>query len=211
MVWVPSAVSTTEVPSCGAPPSTRYCVDATPDSASCGLSVTWTPPLVQPPGAEASVVGAVLSMSTGALVALEVLPARSRTVAETVWPLPSVASTASAGLSPARPDSVSAATQTSVTSVLYQPFALGSVVGAALRSGAVSSTLIPVTLASVVLSALSVAVPRTSWSAPSPTCCGAVTWSMPDSASWASKATVTSSSYHPVALAAGSGGRAGGG
>src|SRR3712207_525658 len=100
----------------------------------------------QPLGAETSVLGAVLSILTGSLAALVVLPALSVTEADTVWPSPSFARTASAGLAPARPDRASSASHTCVTLVLYQPLPLGLVVGAALRFGAVLSTLRPDTL-----------------------------------------------------------------
>ena len=60
-----------------------------------------------------------------------------------------------------------------MTSVLYQPFAFGAVVGAALRFGAVLSMLMPLTVVLALLPALSTAVPSTDWSAPSARCCGA--------------------------------------
>src|SRR4051794_23528163 len=55
------------------------------------------------------------------------------------------------------------------------------------------------------LPALSVAVPGTLWSAPSPRCWGGVRVSMPERPSCASKETVTPSRYQPSALAARSG------
>ena len=61
------------------------------------------------------------------------------------------------------------------------------------------------TVVLALLPALSVAVPSTVWSAPSPRCCGPVTVSMPDRPSSPSKETVTSSEYQPAALAARSG------
>src|SRR5690348_14330943 len=128
MVCLPSLSSETEVPVCSGPPSTAYTVSATPERASCALSSTSTPLLTQPLGAETLVAGAVLSILTGSLVALVVLPALSLTVAETVCPSPSPLITASAGLSPASPESASSADQVSVTSVLYQPFSFGTVV-----------------------------------------------------------------------------------
>src|SRR3954452_16621583 len=135
MVCLPSAVSVTLVPVCRSPPSTLKWVASTPERASCGVRVTSTLLLTQPLGAETSVLGAVLSILTGALVALVVLPALSDTEAEAVRPSPSVDRTESAGFSPARPESVSSADQVWVTSVLYQPFAFGLEVGAALRFG----------------------------------------------------------------------------
>ena len=103
------------------------------------------------------------------------------------------------------PDRASSADQVCVTSVLYQPFAFGAVVGAALRFGGVLSTLMPVTEVLAVLPALSVAVPSTFWPAPSPRCCGPVTVSIPDRTSLPSKDTVTSSLYQPAGLGALSG------
>src|SRR4051794_9201954 len=170
--------------------------------ASCGVRVTSTLLLTQPLGAETSVLGAVLSILTGSLVALVVFPALSETDAEAVWPSPSVNRTESAGLSPERPERASSADQVCVTLLLYQPFPFGFVVGAALRFGAVLSTLMPLTEALALLPALSTAVPSTFWSAPSARCCGPVTVSMPDTPSVPSKETVTSSEYHPAAFAA---------
>src|SRR4051794_9018772 len=143
--------------------------------ASCGVRVTSTLLLTQPLGAETSVLGAVLSILTASLVALVVLPALSLTDAETVWPSPSEASTTSAGFSPKRPESASSADQVCVTSVLYQPFSLGRVAGAALRLGAVLSTLMPLTVVLARLPAASVASPSTLWLPPSPRCCAPVT------------------------------------
>src|SRR4051794_9738299 len=173
--------------------------------ASCGVRVTSTLLLTQPLGAETSVLGAVLSMLTGSLVALVVLPALSETDAEAVCPSPSVDRTESAGLSPARPERASSADQVCVTVELYQPFALALAVGAALRVGFVLSTLMPVTEVLALLPALSVAVPSTFWFAPSRRCCGPVTVSMPDRPSLPSKETVTSSEYQPAAFASRSG------
>src|SRR6478609_7030086 len=212
MVCLPSAVRVTVVPVCRAPPSTLNSVTSTPDRASCGVRATSTLLLTQPLGAETSVLGAVLSILTGSLVALVELPALSLIDAEAVRPSPSVDRTESAGSSPARPDRASSADQVCVTFVLYQPLALGLVVGAALKLGAVLSTLIPLTVVLAALPALSVAVPSTDWSAPSPRCSGPVTVAIPDSASKPSKETVTSSSYQPAAFGARSGApvRAGG-
>src|SRR6478609_1306617 len=205
-MWcVPSLVRFTVLPVCSSPPSTVKCVPSTPESASCGVSVTSTPEFTQPPGAETSVVGAVLSILTGALVELVTLPALSATVAETVCPTPSVVISAFAGTGPARPDRVSSAAQTWVTLVLYQPLTFGKLVGAALRFGAVLSTLIPLTVALAALPALSVAVPVTLWPSPSTRCCGPVMASMPESSSEPVKETVTSSLYQPAELAERSG------
>src|SRR6476661_1262635 len=132
MTCLPSAVRVTFVPACSAPPSTVKCVASTPDSASCGVKVTSTLLLTQPLGAETSVLGAVLSILTGSLVALVLLPALSLIDAEAVRPSPSVDRTESASSSPARPDRASSADQVCVTFVLYQPLVLGLAVGAAL-------------------------------------------------------------------------------
>src|SRR3954452_24417834 len=136
--------------------------------ASCGVRVTSTLLLTQPLGAETSVLGAVLSILTGSLVALVVFPALSATDAEAVCPSPSVDKTESAGLSPASPDSASSADQVCVTSVLYQPLSFGFVVGAALRFGAVLSTLMQLPEVLALLPALSTAVPSTFWLPPWP-------------------------------------------
>src|SRR3954452_5928192 len=173
--------------------------------ASCGVRVTSTLLLTQPLGAETSVLGAVLSILTGTLVALVVFPALSETDAEAVWPSPSVDRTESTGLSPEGRDRGSSADQVCVTSVLYQPFLFGLVVAAALRFGAVLSMLMPLTAALALLPALSTAVPSTVWLAPWPRCWGPVTVSMPDRSSVPLKDTVTSSEYQPAALAARSG------
>src|SRR3954451_11589143 len=82
MAWSPSLESVKVVPLWAVPPSIEYDVDATPDVASTGASVTVTLLLTQElETPEMPVIGAVLSMLTFALVALVVLPALSDTEA----------------------------------------------------------------------------------------------------------------------------------
>src|SRR5438445_3896276 len=97
-------------------------------------------------------------------VVLVLLPALSVAVPLDDWPLPSasVASAAQLWI----PESVSAQLKCTVTSLLYQPAALGEVVAAPLIVGAVLSMLIPETVVLVLLPALSVAVPVADWAAP---------------------------------------------
>ena len=59
------------------PPSTRYCVEAMPESASDGVSVTVTAEERQPEGASSVVVGSVVSMRTVAERSASTLPALS--------------------------------------------------------------------------------------------------------------------------------------
>src|SRR5438067_2426698 len=130
-VCTPSELMATDVPVCGAPPSTVENVDATPESASDGFSVTVTLLLFQSAGAVAVVFGAVLSMFTaGLLAAVVVLPAWSLTDADAVRPVPSLLIVASAVTGPARPERASLAVQWTVTLPLYQPAPFGDAVGA---------------------------------------------------------------------------------
>src|SRR5690349_14054330 len=122
-------------------------------------------------------------MSTGALVAVVTLPALSATLAVAVRANPSVSMTEGAGTAPARPESASSAAQTCVTGALYQWLAFGAASGAALRFGAVLSTLMPLTVLDAELPALSRAVPTTDWFAPSTSRWGPVTVSIPESSS----------------------------
>src|SRR4051812_42115620 len=98
-------------------------------------------------------------MFTGALVADVSLPARSRTDAPAVRPVPSPLMVLSAGAAPSMPDRLSPAVHFTVTSPLYQSARLWSVVGDPVRVGAVLSTSIGPTVTSSVLPASSVAVP----------------------------------------------------
>ena len=65
------------VPLWNAPPSTRYCVEAMPDSASAGVRVTATSEERQPDGASSVVVGSVVSMRTVVDRSVSTLPALS--------------------------------------------------------------------------------------------------------------------------------------
>ena len=89
-----------------------------------------------------------------------------------------------------------------VTFVLFQPLALAAGVRLALAVGAVLSMLMPETVVLAVLPALSVTVPSTGWSAPSPSVTGAVQAATPERASSQVKLTMTSALYQPLALAA---------
>ncbi len=112
-------------------------------------------------GADAFVTGAVLSILTGGLdMAAVELPALSDTLADAVSPVPSLEMTELAGHEPAMPESASAHVHAIATSPLYHPAAFGLVVGAPDRLGAARSML-TVTLAEALLSALSTAVPLT--------------------------------------------------
>src|SRR2546428_13847290 len=97
-------------------------------------------------------------------VVLVLLAALSVAVPLDGWPLASasVASAAQLWI----PESVSAQLKCTVTSLLYQPAALGEVVAAPLIVGAVLSMLIPETVVLALLPALSVAVPVAGWAAP---------------------------------------------
>ena len=55
----------------------RYCVEAMPESASAGLSVTVTGESLQPVGASSVVVGSVVSIRTVAERSVSTLPATS--------------------------------------------------------------------------------------------------------------------------------------
>src|SRR6266545_2548876 len=160
--------------------------------------------LFQSPGADAVVVGAVLSMSTAGLLALVVLPALSLTDAATFLPAPSPPIVLLSGQPTSMPESASEHAQATVTSPAYQPAALAPVVGAPLRTGATLSMLTGPTVALAVLSALSVAAPTRDWSAPS-----SVRVVVPgqllmlDSSSAQVKLTVTAVLFQPLAFAAG--------
>src|SRR5687767_5437597 len=65
------------------------------------------------------------------------------------------------------PESLSTPFQATLTLPLYQPSALGSAVGAPLRSGLVWSMLIPMTSVPLLFPATSTASPCTDWLAPS--------------------------------------------
>src|SRR6185295_8302902 len=90
-----------------------------------------------------------------------------------------------------------------MTSVLFQPAAFAAGATDAVITGAVRSTL-SVTDAVAVLPALSVAVPRTIWFAPSDdTTCGGGHDAMPDRSSAQTKVTVAFWPTHPAAFGGG--------
>src|SRR6478735_9575028 len=152
------------------------------------------------------VTGAVRSILTaGALWALVELPALSVTLAPAVSAEPSPVMVLLAGTAPARPESASDAVHATVTSLLYQPFALGAVVGVPESVGAALSMLMPLTVVLVELSALSTAVPVTDWFAPLVETTTGETGCvlMPERPSLAVKVTVTSVLFQPLALAVG--------
>src|SRR6476619_1113272 len=116
-----------------------------PERSSVALRWTVTSAVCHPVGASDVVTGATRSMLTGSLVPIVVLPARSLTAAVAVSPVPLPVITESAGQA-AMPESASLHVQWIVTSPLYQSLPLGLVVGAPVIVGAVSSTLMPVSL-----------------------------------------------------------------
>ena len=163
-----------------------------------------TPSAVQSVGADGVVVGGVLSILTGSLVAVALFPARSDTDADAVCAVPSPVIVVSAGASPASPDTASAAVQWIGTSPAYQPSGPGPVTGAPERVGGSVSTLMPLTVAVDVLPALSTAVPVTDWPAPlSDTVVAPGQLRIPDTVSEQVKFTVTGPSFQPAAFGAG--------
>src|SRR5207245_4921728 len=119
------------------------------------------------------------------------------------WPVPSALSVASAAQLWI-PESVSAQMKCAVTSLLYQPAALGEGVAAPLIVGAVLSMLIPETVVLALLPALSSAVPLADWAAPSALrVIGLVQLAIPERTSEQRKLAVTSLLFQPLALAAG--------
>src|ERR671932_1863410 len=116
---------------------------------------------------------------------------------------PSVLSTLSLG-QVATPDRASVQVKWTATALLYQPAALGWVVGAPLTTGGVRSMLTD-TLPVPWLPALSLAEALAPRALPSPVIvlsAGAVAGSTPDRPSWAVQWTVTLPVYQPAALAA---------
>ncbi len=153
--------------------------------------------------------GAVRSMFTAVLdVGSDSLPALSLTVfGPDFKPLPSPPITLLAGtVAESIPDSASWPTQLIVTSPLYHPAALSTAVGVPASVGLVRSILIGPTTASLVLPALSSALPVTETPA-------VVVWAdtvslprqpaMPDCRSLQSKLTSTGTLFQPNALASG--------
>src|SRR5262249_7975331 len=154
------------------------------------------------------VLGACRSILTAGLLASVWLSALSLTEALAVRPMPSPVIVLSTG-SATTPDNASAAVQWMVTSPLYQPAAFDAVVGAPLSDGAVSSTLMPLSLTLAVLPAASATVRLTLWLAPSPNVCVPGQISIPDGVIPAAgdgslqvKLRTTSALYQPFALGA---------
>ena len=80
IVWMPSPETLTLVPEFQPPPSTEYCVFATPEPPSLGLRPTVVAPDCQSAGALCDVSGGVLSTRLPATTAeVVVLPATSAT------------------------------------------------------------------------------------------------------------------------------------
>src|SRR4051794_36377551 len=113
--------------------------------------------------------------------------------------------TVSAGtVSGSTPERASDALQWTVTSSLYQPALLGAAVAAPLSEGGVRSMLMSSTVVSVVLPALSTAVPVADWPALSfESVTGSEQPATPDSSSEQSKVTVTGVLFQPKPFAAG--------
>src|SRR4051794_21467561 len=107
------------------------------------------------------VVGAVLSILTGGLVELVVLPALSTTDALAVRLLPSLEIVLSPGVvAGSTPERSSLAVQWIATLPLYHPLALGLVVAAPDRPGPTRSMLMPLTLVEAELPATSETLPE---------------------------------------------------
>jgi len=138
--------------------------------------------------------------------ALALLPALSETLTGPALRLvPSPVTKLSSGwVLVSTPDSASEAVQRIVTSPLCQPSALGSVVGAPARYGGVRSMSMSLAVASLLLPALSCALPVRLWPAPSlssrPPPPHPAT---PDSASSHVKPTRTGVLFQPLAFGAG--------
>lgn len=138
-----------------------------PESAQVKFTVTFElfHPLALGAGeATAVIVGGVLSIFTER-VAAEVLPALSMTDPVT-GVVPSAVTVTAAGQVPARPESASEQVKVTVTFELFQPLAFGAGDCSAVMIEGVLSRLI-VTLVVAVFPAVSVAVPETTWFAPS--------------------------------------------
>src|SRR3954451_6336082 len=165
-----------------------------------------TSTLFHAPSAEASVLGAVVSILTVGLSATVGLPARSETAAAalSVWPSPAIVLSAGALTMPER---ASTAVQRIFTSLRYQPLSPSVPPATAPVSvGAVLSMLIGPTVVDAELSALSTALAVSDWFAPSVETTlvpPPVQLLMPDSVSVQERATVTSLLFQPSPLACG--------
>ena len=147
------------------------------------------------------ITGAVLSMLTFT-VSEPTLPAMSVAEANTLWSMTSDP-TVTGGSHSATPDSESTQENTTSTSVLFQPLALGSGVRAPSITGGVRSRLI-VTLVVEALPAISSATPVTIWFAPSATTVtGSVQLARPDSVSAHINSTVGETLCQPLAWGGG--------
>src|SRR5262249_46216486 len=118
--------------------------ETTPDRPSCAANVTVTAVLCQSASfgggsTEATTVGGVLSMFSVTL-ADALLPARSVAVPLTTCPAPSAVTVTGCGQL-AMPDPSSLQVKVTVTSVLFQPAALGGGAALALMLGGVVSAL----------------------------------------------------------------------
>ena len=141
-------------------------------------------------------------MLTPERVAEPVLPAISVAVPVALWPAASVL-IVTGGSTEATPEVVSVTEKVTVTSALYHPLALAARSGVAVTIGGVLSILMPDITVLAELPALSVAMPVTDWSAPSPVrVVSGVTESIPEpeGSSDAVKWTVTSVLYQPLVL-----------
>jgi hypothetical protein len=129
-----------------------------------------------------------------------VLPARSVALALfVVWPSPNchAGPLTSPHVELATPESASDAVQEmlTVSATVYVPL-----LPAYVRTGAVSSTFSPPSVAVAVLPARSAAVPLADPFAPSPTVTGTGHEPTPESASWQWNETVTGALYQPAAF-----------
>src|SRR4051794_14443818 len=186
-----------------------YQVRSTPERVSAPVSETVGPDLYQPlllstGGRLTVVVGAVRSTRMPVTLAVVELPALSLTVASAPRSAPSPVTVLFAGQPPSIPERSSEQVQCTVTSPLYQPVPFGPVVAAPVSTGAVLSTLMPVTVYEAVLPAASETSPEADWSVPSPRVTGLAHDFTPERLAWSSqvKVTVTSPLYQSLRLAA---------
>src|SRR5260221_10575701 len=176
----------------------------TPESASVPVPCTVMVDVLNTAPAVGEVIGTTGGVLSSLIIAVAEaeFPATSATDCVIDCPPPSVLTSSVPGhnTTPERP---SKHVKVNVTSVLFQPAALGAVLDAAEMNGAVPSMFI-VTLALAVLPALSTAWPVITCAAPSvPTVTGAGQMATPEVASLQAKATVTAELFHLAAFAAG--------
>ena len=172
---------------------------ATPDSVSATVPVTVAVAVnsVEPSVGDESVrTGPVLSMLTVA-DPITVFPALSNARPVTVCAAPSVEITSSSGHT-ITPEPASAQVKCAVTSVLFQPAALGGGLSMTVTAGGVTSMSNGSLVTDATLPALSVTVPVTVWLAPSDaTVLSGGHVSTPDPASLHVKCAVTGVFSHP--------------